>query len=150
MIINQKTLLILFFAAAFIRPAAVSAQEANHCVAQKSPLKMSMEAGQVVYTGLCISCHQADGAGSSNKNPSLIKTRGVLGNKRDLIECIIKGNYQHAEIEGQKFQHTMPPHPELTDTEIANVLTYVRRSFGNKASAVKASEVKTVRAEIKM
>jgi mono/diheme cytochrome c family protein len=149
MISNQRQLLILFFIGALINPAILLAQ-ANHCVAQKSPLKMSMEAGQTVYAGLCLSCHHADGAGSSNLNPSLIKTKGILGNKRDLIECVIKGNYQHTETEGQKFQNTMPPHPELTDDEIANVLTYVRKSFGNKASAVKASEVKTVRAEIKM
>jgi mono/diheme cytochrome c family protein len=37
----------------------------------------------------------------------------------------------------------------LTDQEIADVLTYVRNSFGNKASAVSASEVKSVKAKIK-
>ena len=40
----------------------------------------------------------------------------------------------------------MAPHPELTDQQIADVLTYVRNSFGNKATAVTAAQVKTVRA----
>ena len=37
----------------------------------------------------------------------------------------------------------MPPNPGLSDQEIADVLTYIRNSFGNKASAVKVSEVKS-------
>jgi mono/diheme cytochrome c family protein len=43
----------------------------------------------------------------------------------------------------------MPPHNFLKDQEIADVLTYVRSSFGNKASAVTAAEVKTIRAKTK-
>jgi mono/diheme cytochrome c family protein len=41
----------------------------------------------------------------------------------------------------------MPAMPHLTDTEIADVLTYIRASFGNKASAVTSAEVKAVRAK---
>ena len=40
----------------------------------------------------------------------------------------------------------MTPHADLKDQQIADVLTYVRKSFGNKASAVTATEVKKVRA----
>jgi mono/diheme cytochrome c family protein len=43
----------------------------------------------------------------------------------------------------------MTPHKDLTDQQIADVLTYVRHSFGNKASAVKVSDVKKVRAVAK-
>jgi len=43
----------------------------------------------------------------------------------------------------------MPAQATLTDEEIANVLTYVRNSFGNKAGAVKAADVKKVRASLK-
>ena len=43
----------------------------------------------------------------------------------------------------------MPPNPEMSDQEIADVLTYIRNSFGNKASAVKVSEVKSARSKLK-
>ncbi len=43
----------------------------------------------------------------------------------------------------------MPPNPVIKDQEIADVLTYIRNSFGNKASTVKESEVKSVRSKMK-
>jgi mono/diheme cytochrome c family protein len=43
----------------------------------------------------------------------------------------------------------MPTHDFLKDQEIADVLTYVRNSFGNKASAIKLAEVTSARAAIK-
>ena len=46
---------------------------------------------------------------------------------------MIKGLDTHEEIDGVKYQNVMPPHPEMKDQEIADVLTYIRNSFGNKA-----------------
>jgi mono/diheme cytochrome c family protein len=43
----------------------------------------------------------------------------------------------------------MPPNPEMKDQQIADVLTYIRNSFGNKAASVKASDVKAVRSKLK-
>jgi mono/diheme cytochrome c family protein len=43
----------------------------------------------------------------------------------------------------------MPAQAHLTDQQVADVLTYVRNSFGNKASAVQVAEVKAVRATLK-
>jgi mono/diheme cytochrome c family protein len=43
----------------------------------------------------------------------------------------------------------MPPQPFLKDQDIADVLTYVRNSFSNKAGAISVAEVKTVRAKTK-
>ena len=43
----------------------------------------------------------------------------------------------------------MASHGDLTDQQIADVLTYVRNSFGNKAAAVTAGEVKAIRATSK-
>ena len=53
------------------------------------------------------------------------------------------------EIDGETYSNNMAPHNFLSDQEIADVLTYVRNSFGNKASAIKAAEVKVVRATAK-
>ena len=49
------------------------------------------------------------------------------------------------EIEGETYNNVMPALNHLTDKQIADVLTYVRSNFGNKANAVTAAEVKKVR-----
>jgi mono/diheme cytochrome c family protein len=115
----------------------------------KSSYQESNLPGEKVYKQYCISCHQADGGGVPNMNPPLINTTYVLGNKERLIKILLKGLNENIEIDGETFSNPMPALPILKDQQIADVLTYVRNSFGNKASAVTASEVKAVRAKIK-
>ncbi len=105
--------------------------------------------GKTVYTTFCLACHQADGSGVPNLNPPLIQTEGVKGNKTPLIEMVLKGSRGQVEIDGETFHNTMPAQAHLTDQQIADVLTYIRSNFGNKASAVSPAEVKAVRAKIK-
>ena len=117
---------------------------------QKKPaiqtsLQQSIAAGKIVYKKYCISCHQADGGGVPNLNPPLIKTPYVLGTKEKIIKVILKGLNENIEIEDEVFTNPMPPLNILKDKEIADVLTYVRNSFGNKASAITPADVKKVR-----
>ena len=88
----------------------------------------------------------ADGGGVQNMNPPLIKTTYVLGDKATIIKIVLNGFKEDVEINGQTYSNNMTPHSDLSDLQIADVLTYVRKSFGNKASAVTAAEVKKVRA----
>lgn len=101
--------------------------------------------GKVVYAQNCLTCHQADGGGVSNMNPPLIKTDYVLGDKNRLIKIVLNGFSDRVEIEGETYNNVMPALNHLTDKQIADVLTYVRSNFGNKANAVTAAEVKKVR-----
>ncbi|HTL06674.1 MAG TPA: cytochrome c [Chitinophagaceae bacterium] len=114
---------------------------------QQPGLKASMERGQKVYAATCIACHQADGLGVQRMNPPLVKTKWVLGNKKALAKIVIFGlKGGEIIIDGDDFHNPMPPQGEqLDDQQIADVLTYVRNSFGNKASAVTPSEVKAAR-----
>ncbi|MFL5730736.1 MAG: c-type cytochrome [Cytophagaceae bacterium] len=102
--------------------------------------------GKAVYDANCLSCHQADGRGVPGMNPTLVKTPWVLGNKTQLISIVLKGMTTPLTVNGEQFHNPMPAHTFLTDQQIADVLSYVRSSFGNKASAVKVEEVKKVRA----
>lgn len=111
--------------------------------------KKVMEAGKKVYETYCLVCHQQDGTGVPRMNPPLVKTSFVLGNKKKLIDVVLKGMNEETEIEGNVYSNVMAPHDFLTDQDIADVLTYVRNSFGNKASMVTAAEVKAERAKIK-
>lgn len=112
-------------------------------------LKASVARGQIVYTKICLTCHQVDGSGVPMMNPPLIRTKWTLGSKTVLIQQVLKGSTGKVEIDGDTFRNTMPPQPQLTDQQIADVLTYVRNNFGNKASAVTPAEVKVVRAKTK-
>jgi mono/diheme cytochrome c family protein len=138
----------LLIFSALLAPGFVKAQESNHCVVKKSPFRIAMDSGKVVYAHQCLTCHQVDGLGVSSMNPPLTGKR-ISGDKKTLIEILIKGLATHEEIDGKTYQNVMPPHPEMKDQEVANVLTYVRNSFGNKAASVKVSEVKSVRARLK-
>ncbi|WP_142683606.1 c-type cytochrome [Chitinophaga polysaccharea] len=103
--------------------------------------------GKKVYEQYCLTCHQVDGSGVPHLNPPLIKTSFVLGDKPTLIQVILKGMQSSVPIDDEYYSNNMPPHNFLKDQEIADVLTYVRNNFGNKASAVTAAEVKAVRAK---
>ena len=107
-------------------------------------VKASITRGKAVYGTYCISCHQADGGGVPNLNAPLIHTSQVLGNKTQLINIILKG-MQGVDIDGESYSNVMPPASHLSDEQIADVLTYIRNSFGNKASAVTLADVKAVR-----
>jgi mono/diheme cytochrome c family protein len=111
--------------------------------------KATMERGKKVYTKYCATCHQVDGSGVPGLNPPLEKTTHVSGIKTRLIRIILKGMNTHEEIDGETYSNTMAPHNHLTDQQIADVLTYVRNSFGNKAPAVTPGDVKYVRERTK-
>ena len=114
-----------------------------------SSSKARMDRGAQVYKTTCLTCHQADGGGVPRMNPPLIKTKWVLGDKKQLITGLLKGMNDPIEIEDEEYHNPMPPQAHLSDQQIADVLTYVRNSFGNKASAVSEAEVKSVRSKIK-
>ncbi len=100
--------------------------------------------GAAVYAQYCLACHQADGGGVPSLNPPLRGTDWVLGDKNKLITVLLKG-LQNAEVNGETYDNAMPAHDFLTDQQIADVLTYIRKSFGNKAEAVRIEEVTALR-----
>jgi mono/diheme cytochrome c family protein len=141
---KPNTLLLLFIAGPVLMPAGLRAQ-GNHCVAQKSPKKMAVEAGKLIYANQCMTCHQTDGGGTSTVRISLVNSALVTGNKRTLIAYLINGKNNPAGNAVQNDPHLQMQNPATTNEDISNVLTYIRRSFGNKASMVKASDVRAVR-----
>jgi mono/diheme cytochrome c family protein len=115
----------------------------------QSRLSASMERGKIVYAARCLSCHQIDGGGVQNMNPPLIKTKWVLGDKSQLIRVVLNGLNSGVVIDDIEYHNVMASHKDLADQQIADVLTYIRNSFGNKAKAVTEAEVKTERSKLK-
>ena len=102
------------------------------------------DSGKIIYDTYCLACHQEDGNGVPGMNPPLSKTDWVLGDSTRLINVILKG-LKDAEINGETYSNEMPSHDFLTDKQISEVLTFVRKSFGNNAGAISVEEVKKQR-----
>ena len=132
---------LLALALLSVGPAAAQAKPAA-----KAGAPALLVPGKKVYTQYCLTCHQADGGGVQSMNPPLTQTTYVLGDKARLAGIILHGFAENVEIKGETYSNVMPAHDFLTDAEIADLLTYVRNSFGNKASAVSVAEVKATRA----
>ena len=79
-------------------------------------------------------------------NPPLINTSYVTGDKTKLVQWVLTGSTENVPIDGKYYSNNMPPQAYLKDDEIADILTYIRNSFGNKASAITPAEVKDIRA----
>jgi glucose/arabinose dehydrogenase/mono/diheme cytochrome c family protein len=100
--------------------------------------------GARIYNSYCAVCHMDDGTGVTNLNAPLKKSSNVMGEKSRLIKTLLNG-LKGGKLDGEIYSNAMPSHSFLTDKEIADVLTYVRNSFGNKASAVSPEEVSVFR-----
>lgn len=111
--------------------------------------------GEAIYNreGFCITCHQADGKGLSASNfPPLYESSWVTGNEDRLIKLTLKGVMGPMKVNGKVYPGQVPMmayEGMLTDEEIASVLTYVRNTFGNKASVIAVDKVKKIREAIK-
>lgn len=104
--------------------------------------------GMKVYNKICINCHMADAGGIPTFVPALSNSKLVLGQKTKLIRIVLKGSGELKNDPGRKYKNEMPPHADLTDKKVANVLTYIRNNFGNKASAITPVEVKSEREKL--
>jgi mono/diheme cytochrome c family protein len=109
----------------------------------------SLTNGKKVYMKHCFACHQMDGSGAPGLYPPLQKTDWVSGDKTRLIKLTLEGMQGSIIVNDEEYNKAMPTHKFLTDQQAADVLTYIRQNFGNKASAVTPAEVAKVRSTIK-
>lgn len=114
---------------------------------KSNPVAASVARGKALYAANCLVCHQADGGGVPNLNPPLTNTEWVTGATANLVQFVLKGSKGQVEIDSAKFHNAMPAQAHLSDVQIADVLTYVRKNFGNKSAAVTAAEVAAERAK---
>ncbi len=107
-------------------------------------------AGASVFNAKCAACHQTNGQGIPNVFPPLAGSKLVTGDPVLPIRIVLHGFNGPIERDGKKFNGVMQPWKnDLTDQEIADVLTYVRSSWGNAAAAVSAEQVKEQRTATK-
>ncbi len=107
---------------------------------------IQIEKGKAVYMQTCFVCHQIEGQGLPGQIPPLAKSDFALAdNKNEIIRGVLNGRTGEITVNGKKYNGIMIPQNNLTDEQIANVLTYVRNSWGNSGSAVTPGEVAKIR-----
>lgn len=106
-------------------------------------------AGDQIYASLCVACHQANGQGLPGVFPPLAESEWVKAAPEVPIKILLLGLSGSVTVNGQTFDGQMPTFKQLSDAEIAAVLTYVRASWNNGGAAVTADAVKEVRAALK-
>ena len=96
------------------------------------------DAGDEVYRNLCTACHQANGQGLEKVAPTLVGSDFALASPQITVRILLNGKEGTTGL--------MPPLGSvLTDDQVAAVLTYVRRAWGNDGSPVNSSEVAQIR-----
>jgi len=99
--------------------------------------------GKKIYETRCLVCHQADGGGVPNMNPPLDGSTNVQGKDLARLVKIIKNGYdERVALDGMYYNNAMTANPDLKEDAIADVLTYIRTSWSNKAGVVSISQVK--------
>lgn len=103
--------------------------------------------GKAVYGRICAACHLGSGKGVPGNNiPALAGSALATGDAGKPISIVLHGFRGPIERNGVQINGQMAAwKDQLSDQEIADVLTYVRSAFGNAGAAVTPDEVKTIR-----
>jgi nitrite reductase (NO-forming)/hydroxylamine reductase len=126
-------------------PLAVHRAEAA-AGTQEAVTAARLEAGRKVFEAACMACHQSNGQGLPGAFPPLAASDFLKADKNRAIHIVVNGLHGPVVVNGAKFNSVMPPMAQLSDAEIANVLTYVMNSWGNSFGSVATAEVTAVRA----
>jgi nitrite reductase (NO-forming) len=105
-----------------------------------------VKAGQALFAGTCSTCHQPDGKGLPGVFPPLAGSDYLAKGNEEIIKVVLNGLSGPVTVNGQDYNSVMPPMSQLTDDEVANILTYTLNSWGNPGGRVSKEEVAKVRA----
>jgi mono/diheme cytochrome c family protein len=117
--------------------------------AEASPIDPAVMAIGKVQFMVCAACHGQNGEGGPIA-PPLAGSNWVTGPVSNLIRIQLRGLQGPITVSGKEYNFAagMTQMAYQTDEQVAGVLTYVRNSFGNKASAVTPAQVAALRSEV--
>ncbi len=120
---------------------------ASSTVAQSSsggPAGAASVKGGQIFAQNCASCHQANGQGQAGVFPALAGNKDVTGDTKGVVHTLLYG-LQGKAIDGKSYGAQMPAWKgQLSNADIAAVITYIRSSWGNKSSAITEADVAKV------
>lgn len=107
-------------------------------------LSERMERGQVIYNQTCMACHQTAGAGIPGVFPPLASSDYLNADVHRAIDVVKNGLKGEITVNGEIYNSMMPPQ-NISDEDVANVLTYIYNNWGNKKVEVTPEMVKAVK-----
>ncbi|MCB1560774.1 MAG: nitrite reductase, copper-containing [Xanthomonadales bacterium] len=124
-------------------PVAVAAEAK---AAGTLTLEEQSKAGSVLFNGTCSVCHQANGQGLPGVFPPLAGSDYIASHSHEqLVDVVLNGLNGPLTVNGKNYNSVMPPMSQLTDDEVANILTYVLNSWDNGGGAISKEDVARVR-----
>ena len=101
--------------------------------------------GILVYKNNCANCHQKKGEGLAALYPPIANSDFL--NDKNAVICLIRyGQQGPIVVNGKPYNRVMPPHPQLSDLEIAELVTYIYKEWAHET---KLTDVKKVTAVLK-
>lgn len=126
---------------------AAGAKGTAAAVDENSPEALA-KLGKRVYTTNCASCHTPTGLGVAGTYPPLAGSPWVTEKPYHLVSLVLHGLQGEIVVNGNKYNGAMPAWgKQLSDKQMAAVLTYVRSEWGNKAAPITPDQVAVVRKE---
>jgi nitrite reductase (NO-forming)/hydroxylamine reductase len=119
--------------------------KAEMAAAGANALPAQIAAGETVFKAACIPCHQPDGKGLPGMFPPLAGSDFLQADKKRAVGIVLHGLQGKVTVLGKTFDAAMPPMSQLSDSDIANVLTFVLNSWGNSGGSVSTGEVAQIR-----
>jgi mono/diheme cytochrome c family protein len=115
----------------------------------ETPAPASAPSGQQLYGRHCLSCHQADGYGVPNMQPAIAGGTWVKGDPKALALFVMTGGFDSAQRKEDASSHNvMPPFRQLSDQDLAQILTFIREKFGGGAPPVTPAVIAEARASL--
>ncbi len=112
--------------------------------------KLYKTAGGLGYDQFCATCHRKDGLGVSGLFPPLAGNRAILSEDPTSAIHVTLSGWKSASTKGQPRVVGMPEFGHLTDDELADIVTFMRTTWGNQATHVTAAQIKKVRDQIEL
>jgi len=113
-------------------------------------IERKISSGEKIFAARCASCHQTNGLGIAGQYPPLAGSEWVTSDPGIITNIILKGLKGEIVVKGETYGTTAAINMAavaINDSEIANVVSYVRQAWGNNAEEIFEDEVASIRAD---
>lgn len=146
---KQVMVTLLLAGGSFLGMIPAPAPHSSAGPSQAFNLAESIGRGKEYYVTECQNCHMENGEGLTGVYPPLAKADYLKKPTTQLIDVILKGLEGEMTVNGVRYNSPMPPQAYLDDAKVADILNYMRNSWGNKGTAITPADVKLQRAKKK-
>lgn len=129
--------------------ASKAAPDVVPATASGAPVDLYTSRGGLGYLQFCTDCHRSDGAGVSGVFPALAGNPVLMSDDPSTLVHITLTGWRSAQTADNARVLSMPAFARLSDQEIAEILNFTRRSWGNDtAKPIAAATVRSMRKQL--